>query len=257
MKKITDVQGQVDLRDLDIKKVGITGYAYRGMLLLGKEIVPAQGTANCFAYLDKSKKGTHMSRMSRNLNQLIDKTISLDNFEPVLQKIYSDLETPQIYVEITANSIRTKESPVSKNVGFEEFKINLDLKIDNGDFYGTCTLAFTGTSLCPASKTNSKHGAHNQRSVVKVKFPFEEINKLGDYLHTAEEQLSAIVYPVIKLDDEAYITEKAYENAKFVEDIVRDVVRGLQKNDLKFTLVSCENLESIHTHNAYAEIVIE
>lgn len=255
MKKIQDVQGRSDSRNLDIKRVGITGVAYRGFLDYEKQSVPVQGTADCFAFLDKSKKGTHMSRMARHIAQLIDQKITYSLLKKISLSLYKALETNSIYIDLHTKAIRAKESPVSKNVGFEEFEIHFLLEVENGDFDGTVRIDFIGTSLCPASKTNSKYGAHNQRSLVTIKFPIKNVRKISKYLEISENQLSAKVYPIIKLDDEALITQQAYENAKFVEDIVRDVASGLKKNNLEYTKVTCENFESIHTHNAYAEIV--
>jgi len=254
MKKIQDVQGRTDSRNLDIKRVGITGVAYRGFLGYQKQNIPVQGTADCFAFLDKTKKGTHMSRMARHIAQLVDQKITCSLLEKISLSLYKALETKSIYIDLHTKAIRTKESPVSKNVGFEEFEIHFLLEVTNGNFDGTIRIDFIGTSLCPASKTNSKYGAHNQRSLVTIKFPIENIKKVHKYLEISENQLSAKVYPIIKLDDEALITQQAYENAKFVEDIVRDVASGLKKNNLGYSKVTCENFESIHTHNAYAEI---
>lgn len=255
IKPITDVQGQEDHRNLDIDKVGIKGFAFRGNLKFGSDDLFVQGTADCYVFLDRSKKGTHMSRMTRSLTSMVDKKINSDYLFPLLRELYGSLETKNMNVIIKAAAIRPKQSPVSKYVGYEEFKIRFDFRVDEKSIFGDTTLSFIGTSLCPASKTNSKYGAHNQRSLVSIKFPFEEVGDIKKYLEVSEEQLSAIVYPIVKLDDEAYITQYAYENAKFVEDIVRDVASGLKKNNLKFSKVSCENFESIHTHNAYAEII--
>lgn len=252
---ITDVQGQKDSRDLEINKVGITGMAIRAYINLGQEKVYFQGKANCFVFLDAEKKGTHMSRMARGLTQLIDQDISVENIEKISLELYKNLETTDLYIELNGECIRKKVSPITKFVGYEQFEVSFKIEVKESICNVLASIAIIGTSLCPASKTNSKYGAHNQRSKVTINFNYTNNSDFSKYVSAVEENLSSNVYPILKLDDEAFVTEKAYENPKFVEDIVRDVVTYLNKNKLSFYSVECENFESIHTHNAYAIII--
>lgn len=252
MKEIVDVQGQNDKRNLNIQKVGIKDVAYRGTIKFDNEELITQGTCDCYVFLSKDKKGTHMSRMARAISSFIDEEITLESLEEKLFELKDLLEADSVYFDIYTIVIRKKQSPISGFVGFESFKLKLFNKIEKNTFTSNSELELTGTSLCPASKTNSKYGAHNQRSVVNVNFPFTKNINLKLWIETIESSLSCIVYPILKLDDEAFITEKAYENPKFVEDIVRDLSVNLNEKNLKFNFLTCENFESIHTHNAYA-----
>jgi GTP cyclohydrolase I len=254
MKDIVDVQGSIDSREIDINQVGIKGSAFRGKIKYGDELVPFQGSSDCFVFLSRGKKGTHMSRMSRGLASLIDKEINRATLEKVTKDMFINLETTKIFITICTNIIRPKLSPISDLLGYENFKLDFHIDYDGKAFNCGVNIEVIGTSLCPASKTNSKYGAHNQRSVVNVKTNFTDNIDLKKYVELTESSLSSLVYPIIKLEDEAYITEKAYENPKFVEDIVRDLAVVFKKNKLDFVFVDCENYESIHTHNAYAII---
>jgi GTP cyclohydrolase IB len=253
-KLIVDVQGQADARDIPIAKVGIKGVAFRGSINFDGEKTVIQGKSNCYVFLEAEKKGTHMSRMTRGISKLIDNEVSFTNLKETCEKLYSNLETSHLYFEIEGEVVRKKLSPITSLVGYESFNLNIDAEIKDGKFNATAKLEIIGTSLCPASKTNSKYGAHNQRSKVCVAIPFSEGVDIKKYLDAIEDSLSARVYPILKLDDEAFVTEKAYENPRFVEDIVRDTSNNLSKLNLEFSVIDCENFESIHTHNAYAII---
>jgi len=254
-KKIKDTHNERESRNLGIKKAGVKGVAYWGLLNYGKQKIPLQGTIDCFAYLGKNKKGVHMSRIIKFLTRMTGQKITYNLLKTIALSLCNALETKCVYLNLHTAAIRIKESPLSKNIGFEEFKIHFLLKAQNGNFSGAIKIGFIGTSLCPASRDNSKYGAHNQRSLVTVKFPVENVNKIYNYLEISENQLSAKLYPIIKLEDEILITQQAYKNAKFAEDIVRDIAINLKRNALPYFKITCENFESIHTHNVYAEIV--
>jgi len=255
MKSIVDVQGQSDSRNEDINKVGVKGVAVRAFLNYGNNKIFFQGLANCYVFLPSDKKGTHMSRMARSIAGLMDKNLTYDFLKEAASDLYEKLETNDLSLELTGEIIREKISPVSKFTGYESLKLTFVIKKQESDFTIDIILEVIGTSLCPASKTNSKYGAHNQRSLVKVKAPFTQDTNISAYINTMEGSLSAQVFPILKLDDEALVTETAYENPKFVEDIVRDVAKNLKEKNLRFKLIDCENFESIHTHNAYALIL--
>ena len=254
MKKIVDVQSSTDSREIDISQVGIKGSAFRGKIKYGEDLLPLQGFSDCFVFLSRDKKGTHMSRMSRGLASLMDKEITRKTLEDVTKEMFLNLETSKIFINIYTNIIRPKVSPISGLLGYENFKLDFFMNYDGKVFDCNLNIQLIGTSLCPASKTNSEYGAHNQRSVVNVKTSLTDDTDLEKYVGLTENSLSSLVYPIIKLEDEAYITEKAYKNPKFVEDIVRDLTVVFKQNELDFISVDCENYESIHTHNAYAII---
>jgi GTP cyclohydrolase I len=253
-KPIVDVQGQVDSRDIAIAKVGIKGAAFRARIDFDGEKIQMQGKSNCYVFLSADKKGTHMSRMARGISKLIDNEVSYQTLKGICEELYTNLETSHLYLELEGEAIRKKLSPVTAFVGYEAFNISIYAGTKDGNTSVTARLEVIGTSLCPASKTNSKYGAHNQRSKVCVTIPFTEGTDIKKYLDAVEDSLSARVYPILKLDDEAFVTEQAFENPRFVEDIVRDAASNLERLGLDFLIIDCENFESIHTHNAYAII---
>lgn len=254
MSTIIDVQGQDDHRSVDISKVGIKGVAFRGKVLYGRDSLPMQGTIDCYVYLPSDKKGTHMSRMTRGITKMIDKELNYGFAKEIVTEMSRNLNANKIYLEISTIVIRQKKSPVTEFTGYESIKVNFSISLIENTFNFKSCIEVIGTSLCPASKVNSKYGAHNQRATVRVSFNIEQETDIQRYVEVSEAVLSSPVYPIIKLEDEAFITEKAYENPKFVEDIIRDLAVELKVNGLAFEFIDCENHESIHTHNAYAYI---
>lgn len=254
-KDIVDVQGQSDGRNQPITKVGIKHVAFRSLIKFDVELIPFQGDIKCFVYLDASKKGTHMSRMARGLFTIIGNELTYKTLENVSNELIEKLETERLYLELNGDVIRKKKSPINDLFGFEKFEIGFNIVKTSNKFDARIILKVIGTSLCPASKINSKEGAHNQRSLVTAELPFTEDFNLSAVVDLIESNFSTRVYPVLKLDDESFVTEDAYSNPKFVEDIVRDVATSFNKNSQKYYRVECENYESIHTHNAYALIL--
>lgn len=254
-KTTIDIQGLSDNRNIGINKVGICEVPFRSNIELGLEKIPIQGVANCYVYLEGDKKGTHMSRMVRGITKLIDNCISPTKLETTIRELQESLDSRQTYLELKTSAIRKKISPISGYIGYEDFKVNFYTSLGKFGLKIESEIEIIGTSLCPASKANSKYGAHSQRSLAKVKFIFNSDTNIAKYLELVEGQLSARVFPILKLDDEAYVTEHAYENPKFVEDIVRSIAYALTQHNLEYSQIECTNFESIHTHNAYAVIV--
>lgn len=252
--EIKDVQGLVDKRNLNIDKVGVNNVAFATMIDVGFGVMPFQGRASVLAFLSKNEKGTHMSRMVRAVNKMCEDQFELLRAENILREVKDSLSTKDVELELEANLVRRKKSPITGNYGFEEFKFSLYMHVEDQSITRHATVSFVGTSLCPASKTNSAEGAHNQRSEVKIKFPVKDLTQVASYMNDAEDNFSCAVYPVLKLEDEAFITQYAYDNPKFVEDIVRDIAARFNSKEMEFKCIECLNLESIHTHNAYARI---
>jgi len=254
-KDIVDVQGQSDGRNQPITKVGIKDVAFRSLIKFDGELIPFQGDIKCFVYLDASKKGTHMSRMARGLFTIVGNEVTYKSLENLSNELFEKLETERLFIELDGEVIRKKKSPINDLFGYEKFEVGLNIEKTTTEFDLRIILKVIGTSLCPASKINSKEGAHNQRSLVTAELPFTKDFNLSEIVDLIESNFSTRVYPVLKLDDESFVTEDAYSNPKFVEDIVRDVATSFNKNNQKYYQVECENFESIHTHNAYALIL--
>lgn len=253
--QIVDVQGQSDSRNQAINKVGIKDVAFRSKVTYNEKVITFQGTMNCYVHLDAEKKGTHMSRMARGLFRLIDSELSYVNLSEISKDLFEKLETKELYIEITGQLIREKKSPINDFTGYESLELGLNVVRTLSNFEVKAIIKVIGTSLCPASKINSKYGAHNQRSLITLELPFDSNTNLSQIVALIESNFSTRVYPILKLDDESFVTEDAYNNPKFVEDIVRDVSTTLRKENVKFSRIECENFESIHTHNAYALIL--
>ncbi|NJO63366.1 MAG: hypothetical protein HC836_35675 [Richelia sp. RM2_1_2] len=132
-----------------------------------------------------------------------------------------------------------------RNPGYESFNLEFDCRYENDTFTPFVKLGITGTSLCPASKKNSKYGAHSQRSRINLTIPFKEQTDIACLIDLVENNLSSSVYPVLKIADEKFVTETAYENPKFVEDIVRSIALALKEESLEFKSVECTNYETI------------
>lgn len=253
-RHIQDVQGMVDERKIYINKVGVKNVAFRCFFDVQGKKVFAQGLAHCYASLNEDEKGTHMSRMARMIAGLTDQELNLNNLNHALNNLRDSLRCSNLILSLDLDCIREKYSPVSKIKGYESFMIYFESVVSDKGADHKLTIELIGTSLCPASKTNSNYGAHNQRSLVRVKLPYTNFAEVLKNIEYIESCLSSPVYPILKLVDELKVTEQAYENPRFVEDIVRDIAVLFKANNIPFEEISCENMESIHTHNAYALI---
>ncbi|WP_088240103.1 GTP cyclohydrolase I FolE2 [Calothrix rhizosoleniae] len=249
-----DVQGEADNRNIPIQKVGITGVAFRSLIKLGQVELPMQGKASCYVYLPSDKKGTHMSRMAIAISNYQDKLLDYKSLFELCNNLKQVLETDRVYLKLSGEVVRKKLAPVTGIVGYESFNLEFDSRYENDTFTPFLKLGITGTSLCPASKENSEYGAHSQRSRIDLTIPFKEHTDVACFIDLVENNLSSSVYPVLKIVDEKFVTETAYENPKFVEDIVRSIAFALKQENYDFQSVECTNYESIHTHDAYAVI---
>jgi GTP cyclohydrolase I len=165
------------------------------------------------------------------------------------------LNAESAHVEVKFPYFISKEAPVSKTESFLEYHCAFNGEMDgNGimkDF--TVTISVPVMTLCPCSKEISEQGAHNQRGIVTVKVRFRKFFWIEDLIKIVEKSASSEVYSILKRPDEKYVTEKAYNNPMFVEDVVRNVADKLQKDpNIIWFSVESENIESIHNHNAYA-----
>jgi GTP cyclohydrolase IB len=199
-------------------------------------------------------KGTHMSRFVEILNTN-ESAISIDSFETILRQMVERLEAESGYVEMRFPYFINKAAPVSGVKSLLDYEVTFIGEIKNGQFEITVQVMVPVTSLCPCSKQISNYGAHNQRSHVTVTALLNEFMWLEDLITLIEDQASCQLYGLLKRPDEKFVTERAYDNPKFVEDMVRDVAAQLnvEKRIVKY-VVESENFESIHNHSAYALI---
>ncbi len=253
-----DVQNQADARGIAIQHVGIRD-AHLPFLIKTKDggfqsvLARIQFTVE----LPEKYKGTHMSRFLEILTPWSQKPLAEPEMDAMLGEALTRLDAQAADVELAFKYFVEKQAPVSGRASLLDYDCRFVGRKRAGeplDFTLGVDVPFT--SLCPCSKEISDYGAHNQRSIcrVRVRFaPGHDCILIEDLTSLVEAQGSSPIYPLLKRADEKYVTEAAYDNPKFVEDILRDNVLALRKLDgIAWFSVECENFESIHNHNAYA-----
>lgn len=260
-KPLTDVQNLKDTRGVDIQKVGIK-HVELPLIIQRKndtnQVVSAKARMN--VSLPKHYKGTHMSRFMEVLSERKHQNLLGVDIKGCLHAIIKKLHAQSAELEFQFKYFIDKKAPVSKisapmgyNCSFDGTLTNVGA--DDEIYTFTLGVKVPVTTLCPCSKEISTCGAHNQRALISVKVSYEESNHIWieDLIEMIEECGSCPVYPLLKRADEKFVTEKAYENPKFVEDVLRDVVVKLRNNEIIQSFeVECEAFESIHNHSAWA-----
>ena len=253
-----DVQNRQDKRGIAIQKVGIKE-AHLPFLIKTKEGGYQQVLARVrfTVALPSQYKGTHMSRFLEILMPWSKKPLAETEMEAMLSEALERLEAHSAEVELSFKYFVDKVAPVSRRTSVLDLDCSFTGRKEQGkpmEFQLGVEVPFT--SLCPCSKEISNYGAHNQRSVARIQLRFKEDYDcifIEDLAELVERQGSSPIYPLLKREDEKFVTEAAYENPKFVEDILRDTVLVLRDIEgLGWFSVECENYESIHNHSAYA-----
>jgi GTP cyclohydrolase I len=252
---IPDVQSSPDTRQLAIDRVGIK--AMRHPARVRDKSGGVQHTValfNMYVHLPHNFKGTHMSRFVEILNSH-EREISVESFETILREMVQRLDAECGRIEMTFPYFINKAAPVSGVQSLMDYDITFVGEIEKGKYRFTMTVVVPVTSLCPCSKGISDYGAHNQRSHVTVTARTLGFVWIEDLVRICEDQASCELYGLLKRPDEKYVTERAYDNPKFVEDLVRDVAAVLNLDPrIEAYTVQSENFESIHNHSAYALI---
>jgi GTP cyclohydrolase I len=252
---IPDVQSSADTRQLSIDKVGIK--AIRHPVRVADKSGGVQhtiATFNMYVGLPHNFKGTHMSRFVEILNAQ-EREISVESFESILRDMMRRLEAEFGHIEMTFPYFIEKSAPVSGVKSLMDYEITFTGEIDRSEYTFTMKVVVPVTSLCPCSKGISDYGAHNQRSHVTVAARTNSHVWIEELVRMAEDEASCELFGLLKRPDEKYVTERAYDNPKFVEDIVRDVATKLNDDRrVDAYVVESENFESIHNHSAYALI---
>lgn len=249
-----DVQNHHDDRNIDIDQVGVKGIRYP-ITVLDKNMGEQQtvGKFNMYVSLPHQYKGTHMSRFVEILNEH-SRRISLQNFGEILDEMKKRLDAESAHMEITFPYFIKKSAPVTGSEGLMEYKCTFRGSVNHGSDLVT-TIHVPISTLCPCSKEISEFGAHNQRGEVKLQVRFKKFIWIEDLIQLVETAASSDVFSVLKREDEKYVTERAYDNPRFVEDIVREIAQKLNADpNITWFAVESENFESIHNHNAYAFI---
>jgi GTP cyclohydrolase I len=252
---IADVQGSADTRQIPIDKVGIKDIRHPVRIKdrsVGEQHTIA--TFNMYVNLPHNFKGTHMSRFVEILNQH-EREITVESFKEMLHEMTERLEADAGHIEMSFHYFINKAAPVSGVESLLDYDVTLVGEITDGKPRMNIKVVVPVTSLCPCSKKISDYGAHNQRSHVTINAETNGFVWIEDLIDLVEEQASCELYGLLKRPDEKYVTERAYDNPKFVEDMVRDIAARLNGDDrIAAYVVESENFESIHNHSAYALI---
>jgi GTP cyclohydrolase I len=252
--QMLDVQKSRDTRKIPINKVGVKDISYPIVVMdKRRELQHTVARVNMYVDLPHHFKGTHMSRFVEIFNSYRE-NIGLNNMGVILRKMKEKLGADSAHLEIEFPYFIEKMAPVSGAVSLMEYTC---------EFIGSLTteldfilgIKIPVTSLCPCSKELSRYGAHNQRSIITLKVRYQDFVWIEDLVEIIETCGSSPVYSLLKRVDEKFVTEQAYENPRFVEDIVREATLKLSEiENITWFSVEVENFESIHKHSAYAAI---
>lgn len=252
---IEDVQGSPDSRQIPINKVGIRDIRHPVRIRQrsgGDQHTVA--TFSMFVDLPHHFKGTHMSRFVQILHNH-DREITVASFRDVLHTMTQRLEAHDGHIEMAFTYFMEKAAPATGVKSLMDYQVTFHGEQSGEDSALYITVQVPVTTLCPCSKSISRYGAHNQRSHVRITAGTDHFLWLEELIELAESEASCELYGVLKRSDEKLVTERAYDNPKFVEDLVRDVAGRLNADErVRSYAVESENFESIHNHSAFARI---
>lgn len=251
--RLRDKQNERDFRKLRIDKVGVRGLRFpiqvRDKARIFQNTV---ATVGMFVDLPHHFKGTHMSRFIEVLNAH-GGSIHVENINEILRAMQKKLNAATAHLEIQFPYFMSKASPVSGQESLMDYVARFDASARDREEDFVLTVKANVTTLCPCSKAIARFGAHNQRGEVTVQTRSREIVWIEDLIGVIESSASSELYALLKREDEKVVTERAYENPVFVEDLVRNVAVKLNADPrVTWYKVEAENFESIHNHNAYA-----
>ncbi|MBU1205131.1 MAG: GTP cyclohydrolase I FolE2 [Nanoarchaeota archaeon] len=249
-----DIQNSITKHKLKIDTVGVKNLKYPLMVLDKKnKHQKTVADVNVYVNLPASFRGTHMSRFIEVLNKYLKKTLTVEVLDNLIFDLKKALNSEAVHLEISFPYFIKKTSPVSKKSSLLDYSCKIIRVAEDHTAEHFTEVIVPITTLCPCSKEISKVGAHNQRSFVTLRVKLNKFIWIEDLIKLVEKEASCEVYPLLKREDEKFVTEKAYSNPKFVEDVVRGIASKLKKNKrVAWFRVECENHESVHNHNAYA-----
>jgi GTP cyclohydrolase IB len=248
-----DKQSERDHRELHINKVGVRGLRFPiAVRDRTREHQSTVATIGMFVDLPKEFKGTHMSRFIEVLNAH-GNVIHVENIDDILFALQKKLNAKTSHLEIEFPYFMTKRAPVTGKEGVMDYQVRFDAAACGHETDLVLTVKVNVTTLCPCSKAIAKYGAHNQRGEVTVRLRSKRIVWIEEVIAMVEASGSSEMYALLKREDEKRVTERAFENPVFVEDLVRNVALKLKaRPEITWWKVEAENYESIHNHNAYA-----
>jgi GTP cyclohydrolase I len=251
--KLDDKQSERDTRELRIDKVGVRGLRFPIQVRdKARSVQNTVATIGMFVDLPKEFKGTHMSRFIEVLNAH-GSVIHVENINEILRELQKKLNAATSHIEIEFPYFMVKKAPVSGGEGVMDYTARFDATASGAEIDFVLMVKANVTTLCPCSKAIAKYGAHNQRGEVTVALRSTKVVWIEDVVAMIEGAASSELYALLKRQDEKAVTERAYENPVFVEDLVRNVALRLNADArVSWYKVEAENFESIHNHNAYA-----
>ncbi|HXV12527.1 MAG TPA: GTP cyclohydrolase FolE2 [Burkholderiales bacterium] len=250
-----DVQSRPDSRELRIEAVGVKGLRYPVAIAAGRNAVPTVATFTMTVALAAAEKGTHMSRFVEALEAQRE-PLTILRFKALVLDMLERLDAARGSIEMRFPYFVRKRAPVTGVASQLDYEVCWQGSVaDDGEYAFWMQVMVPATSLCPCSKEISDYGAHNQRSCVAIRAQLAGDVPIEELIDIAERSASCEVYGLLKRPDEKYVTERAYDNPKFVEDLVRDVALALNREPrVAAYAVEAENFESIHNHSAFARI---
>jgi conserved hypothetical protein TIGR00294 len=253
---LPDVQARADDRALPLDAVGVKAVRHPITIRGHTRLMPTIATFAMTVALPAVAKGTHMSRFIELLNRQSE-PLDQQGFKSLLRGMLTRLGARAGTLEMCFPYFARKAAPVSS----VESELDYDVCwrgciTEQGDLTFHMRVLVPATSLCPCSKEISAYGAHNQRSLITIDAELTGDLPIEDLIAVAERSASCEIYGLLKRPDEKYVTERAYENPKFAEDLVRDVAIELNRDSrVRAYIVEAENFESIHNHSAFARLV--
>lgn len=251
-----DIQSENDTRNVPLQKVGVKGVKYPVTVLdRNKKTQNTTACVDLFVNLPHHFKGTHMSRFIQIFHRHHE-NLTMNHFLEMLEEIRLKLSAQKAFGRMSFPFFMEKSAPVSGEKGIMSYNCTYEGEVSENGRQFFVSVEVPVTTVCPCSKAISEYGAHNQRGIVKVKLLYSEFFWIEDIIAMIESCASNGLYSLLKRQDEKFVTEHAYENPRFVEDVVREVYLGLKNFPLekpfKWFSVECTNAESIHNHDAYA-----
>lgn len=251
---LPDVQASHDLRNVAIARVGVRGLTHPVTVATATGSQPSVASVDMFVALPAQMKGTHMSRFIEVLTGHRE-PLSATTIRGLIESMLAKLESSRGEIEIRLPYFILKSAPVSGVQSLMDYQLTLRVESTDGATRVLQKVTVPVTSLCPCSKKISDYGAHNQRAHIIISVELAAPMTVEEQVRIAEQAASSEMWALLKRPDEKYVTEHAYDNPKFVEDVVRDVALALNADDrvLAYTVAS-ENFEAIHNHSAYAMV---
>ncbi len=251
---LPDVQSSADRRNIAIQRVGVKSITHPVMVASPRGPQPSVATVAMYVALPGSQKGTHMSRFLALLAETAE-PLSAHVMRELMGRMLNRLEASEGFIELSFPYFVRKTAPVSGIESLMDYRVRFVAEAKGGTTTVTQEVLVPVMSLCPCSKKISDYGAHNQRSHLTIAAELGADFSLEEQIRIAEQSASCELWALLKRGDEKYVTERAYDNPKFVEDLVRDVAVALNQEERVLAYrIEAENFESIHNHSAYALI---